>query len=363
MKTTMKRFASVLLAISMIIVFSSSVIVGAVEDIAATDTAEYYIEYDYVNQTYNRIPIDSIPDYAEMTTNTYELSGMASELPRLLAINEALTADTGISTFSNIDDDGYTITSPTTDPYSGVVLILSKVTYTNGTETQEEWMRGTGFMVAPDVMVTAGHNIVQYKDGEFASMEVRIYYTYNIGTTNPVNTTTDYILPLMWTCYDYSDAMIETNGNDGVQASLQSDWCVVQLQEPITNVYNFSCEMGVSTSIFTTYCVSGYPYCIAPTCTDNNCLNNANLNHIESFIQCTSEGKIRKKNNYMAFFTNNTRKGMSGGPVYKKSNYVCYAIDTCEDPENVFGSEYEGYNGGTIINDKIYNAIAYYIER
>ena len=53
MKTTMKRFASVILAISMIIVFSSSVIVGAVEDIAATDTAEYYIEYDYVNRKVN----------------------------------------------------------------------------------------------------------------------------------------------------------------------------------------------------------------------------------------------------------------------------------------------------------------------
>lgn len=148
-------------------------IVGAVEDIAAADTVEYYIEYDYVNQTYRRIPIDSIPNYAEMTTNTYELSGMASELPRLQAINASLTADTGISPFSNIDDDEYTITSPTTDPYTGVVSILSRARYADG--TQENWHSGTGFMVAPDVMVTAGHNILKYKDGEFASMEVRVY--------------------------------------------------------------------------------------------------------------------------------------------------------------------------------------------
>ena len=355
MKTAMKRFASVILAISMIIVFSSSVIVGAVEDIAAADTTEYYIEYDYVNQTYKRIPIDSIPDYAEMTTNTYELSGMSSELPRLLAINEVLTADTGISTFSNIDDDGYTYTPTTTDPYSGVVLVMTKV--------DGEWYRGTGFMVAPDVMVTAGHNVVKYENGDFKSVEIRVYYHYDGGTINPVDTNEDYILPLMWTCYDYSDAMIDTNGNDTAQVSLRNDWCVVQLQSPISGVYNFACETGVSTSIFTTYYASGYPKCIVTTCTDNDCRNNEDLEHIEPFVQYTSDGKIRKKDDYMAFFTNNTRVGMSGGPVYKKSNYVCYAIITCEHPEGVFGTEYDGYNGGTIINDKIYNAIAYYIER
>lgn len=353
MKTTMKRFASVILAISMIIVFSSSVIVGAVEDIAAADTTEYYIEYDYVNQTYKRIPIDSIPDYAEMTTNTYELSGMASELPRLLAINEALTADTGISTFSNIDDDGYTFTSPTADPYSGVVLILSRATYTNG--SQGTWHSGTGFMVAPDVMVTAAHNILKYENGEFASMEVRVYPGYS--SVFLPSETDDYILPLMWTCYDYSDAMIDTNGDVADISALRNDWCVMQLQESVSGAYNFACETGVSTSIFTKYYVSGYPYCTIANCYTNEC------NHSPAYIQCRSEGLIRKKDDYMVFFTNNTRTGMSGGPVYKKSNYVCYAIDTCEYPQLVLGDDYAGYNGGTIINDKIYNAIAYYIER
>lgn len=349
----MKRFASVLLALSMIIVFSSSVIVGAVEDIAAADTVEYYIEYDYVNQTYRRIPIDSIPNYAEMTTNTYELSGMASELPRLQAINASLTADTGISPFSNIDDDEYTITSPTTDPYTGVVLILSRARYADG--TQENWHSGTGFMVAPDVMVTAGHNILKYKDGEFASMEVRVYPYYH--SIYQPSETDDYILPLMWTCYDYSDAMIDTNGNVADISALRNDWCVMQLQESISGAYNFACETGVSTSIFTKYYVSGYPYCTMAGCYTNEC------DHLVTFLQCRSEGLIRKKDDYMVFFTNNTRTGMSGGPVYKKSNYVCYAIDTCEYPYLILGDDYEGYNAGTIINDKIYNAIAYYIER
>ena len=349
MKTTMKRFASVILAISMIIVFSSSVIVGAVEDLAAADTTEYYIEYDYVNQTYKRIPIDSIPDYAEMTTNTYELSGMASELPRLLAINEVLTADTGISTFSNIDDDGYTYTPTTTDPYSGVVLVMTKV--------DGEWYRGTGFMVAPDVMVTAGHNIVKYENGNFKSVEIRVYPYYDIVATNPVDTNSDYILPLMWTCYDYSDAVIEANGYSNNPAVIQNDWCVIQLQESISEAYNFACEMGVSTSIFTTYCVSGYPYCIVAGCNNNAC------GHTRAFFQCTTEGKIRKMDDYLVYYTNNMRPGMSGGPVYKKSNYVCYAINTRENLNVVFGEEYAGYNAGTIINSNIYNAIAYYIER
>ncbi len=59
----------------------------------------------------------------------------------------------------------------------------------------------------------------------------------------------------------------------------------------------------------------------------------------------------------MMFYTNNTRKGMSGGPIYKKSNNICYGIITCENYPG-----YKDYNGGTIINDKIYNAISHLIE-
>lgn len=283
-----------------------------------------------------------------MTTTTYELSAMASELPRLQAINDSLNTDSDIEPFANLDDDEYKYTAPTSDPYSGVVLILSRVA--------EDWYRGTGFMVAPDVLVTAAHNMVSYKNGEFQSLEFRVYPYYNSITT-PLAADNDYILPLMWTCYDYSDAMISTNGNSGSIEALKYDWCVIQLQEPIADAYNFACATGVSTSIFTKYYASGYPKCAVAGCTDDGC------SHAQVFVQCTSEGLIRKKDDYMVYYTNNTRKGMSGGPIYKKSNNVCYAIITSQYLDTLLGDDYAGYNGGTIINDKIYNAIAYYIER
>lgn len=347
MKTIMKRFSSIFLAFCMIFVFSSSVIVSAVDEIADSNAVEYYIEYDYVNQTYQRIPVNSIPDYASMTTTTYELSAMASELPRLQAINNSLNTDSDIEPFANLDDE-YKSTPQTSDPYSGVVLILFRV--------GKDWYRGTGFMVAPDVLVTAGHNMVKYENGEFKSLEFRVYPYYSSITT-PLAGDNDYISPLMWTCYDYSDAMISTNGNSDSIEAFKYDWCVVQLQESIPDAYNFACETGVSTSIFTKYYASGYPNCVVAGCTNNNCIKNGD--HIEMFVQGTSEDLIRKKDDYMVYYTNNTRGGMSGGPIYKKSNNVCYAIITSEG----FTGEYEGYNGGTIINDKIYNAIAYYIER
>lgn len=44
MKTTMKRFLVIFLAFCMIFAFSSSVIVSAIDEIADSNTVEYYIE-------------------------------------------------------------------------------------------------------------------------------------------------------------------------------------------------------------------------------------------------------------------------------------------------------------------------------
>ena len=44
MKTTMKRFLAIFLAFCMIFAFSSSVIVSAIDEIADSNTVEYYIE-------------------------------------------------------------------------------------------------------------------------------------------------------------------------------------------------------------------------------------------------------------------------------------------------------------------------------
>ena len=342
MKTIIKRFTSVFLAFCMILVFSQSIMVNAVDEIPDynSNEIEYYIEYDCVNQTYQRIPVNSIPDYANTTTTTYVLNAMSSELPRLQDISDSYAEP-----LANLNDDAYAFTPPTSDPYSGVVLIMF---YTDG-----QWHRGTGFMVAPDVLVTAAHNMVNYKDGEFQSFEFRVYPNYNSLSTSPLSTNNDYILPLMWTCYDYADAIDGTDGNATNIDVLKYDWCVVQLQESIPNAYNFACSTGVKTSWFTKYRTSGYPYCVVSNCTNNEC------NHTRSFLQCTSEGLIKKKDDYMVYYTNNTRGGMSGGPLYKKSNNVCYAIITSEYL-SVSGTL---YNAGTIINDKIYNAISYYIER
>ncbi|MBQ8497420.1 MAG: trypsin-like peptidase domain-containing protein [Clostridia bacterium] len=346
MTMILKRTLATFLAICFTFIFSTSVGAISIGEDTYSDQPENYLEYDYINKTYRTIPIDSIPDYASMTTTTYELDSMAAELPRLTAINRAM--ESTVLPFSIVDKTkSFIHTPPTTDPYSGVVLLLTWVDI-NGNNIAEdnEWKRGSGFMVAPDVMVTAAHHVVKYKDGEYLDVEVRIYPYYDSDYQPSVNST-DFIYPKSWICYDYIPAIEAANGNGGLVSALNYDWCVMKLQEELPNVYNYACSVNIQSSGTSLFIVSGYSKC-------TSCSLSSSCNH-QTYHQYSSSGTITRKTDYRVYFTNNTNGGVSGSPFYNAQTKVCYAIVNSE----VGTTE----NGGTLINENIYNAISYLIER
>ncbi len=354
MKKSLRTILASLLALCFMFAFAASA--GAAEAvyelIGQLETADYgnLIEYDYINKTERVIPMDSIPDYAATTTTTYELPRMASELARLAEMAEMnASMEGGASTFSIIDSSKPFVKTPpkvngvSATPYSGVLFIRLGFDLTGDGET-DTFGRGTGFLVAPDVLVTAGH-CIDYPDfvddADKSIVEVRIYPYAHSARMPSWWYDESYIYPASWICYEYSAAI-----RDDDLVSSNYDWCVMKLQQPIYDVYYFACAVSSGSMLNREMKISGYPHCTDVTCSNDKC-------DIEECYQVTSSGHIIYGDSYVIRYTNNTRSGNSGGPVYSPQTNICYAIHAYSSTS---------YNFGTRITQNIYNAISYYIN-
>ena len=262
----MKKILAFCLMIVFVFVFVFPVSVLAETNINSVDTYaksdEYdLIEYDYINKTERIISADEVYDYSAVTSTTYELSNMASSLENNVS-KEA-------STFNIIDPNAsFDKTSPTDSngnpvaPYSGVMYLMIGVNMDFDSDGivdmyVADYSHGTGFLVAPDVLVTAAHCIC-LEEHELAS--VRVYYYHHRAIAPSATHSTDYVYPSQWV---YSTAYSNNFVTDKATAS-KYDWCVMKLQEDIVGAYNFSCTYN---SVQLNDAVSLSGYADSPLCT------------------------------------------------------------------------------------------------
>ena len=122
------------------------------------------------------IPWESISDYSRTTTTTYELASMQQVLSGRQTKNT-------VSPFAIINpDDEFFLTPPKTSrgvpttPYSGVVFILAEID-SDHDGIVDDYERGTGFLVSPNVVVTCAHCVVA--TNKLNIVNVKIYpYTH-----------------------------------------------------------------------------------------------------------------------------------------------------------------------------------------
>lgn len=331
----MKKCMKSIFTLSLALCFLCSFVISAdAVDWVGTDASGLFetfdegdlIEYDYVSKTQRVIPAEEIFNYAATTTTTYELPSMASELARLSEMEAPQAQPTSI--ISPLD---FTLSPPFNygryQPRSSGTMLLLLGIDEDGDGTTDRFERGTGFMVSPNVMVTAGHCII-WSNANETVVEVRVYPFYH-GSPRPDKIDEDFIYPSTWV---YSTQYRPGNVHD---------WCIVTLQESIPNAYFYPCST-YNSNIENAYAsVTSYPQ--------------LNGNEDDCY-QRESIGRILASQDGILVHNCNTDKGSSGAPISTRDiafPYVCVGIHVGDAVIS---------NIGVRITETLYNYICNRIE-
>ena len=290
---------------------------------------------------YNLITENLSHEY--MNTNR---GGQNEETQHALKINDLLQNDSETNNRIVIgDDDRIEILNPKIQPYLPTAFI--KITYLNvfnnitGTYRSRTF-EGTGFIVGPDLLLTAGHNVFGDK--------TKTYYINNEQHSEWEDNIDNPCFPNKIEIFAGANGQTETNAPYVFYCSVLKvnidknyynncgdfdyDWAILELDR------NIGAKTGGYSLVSNTFCfnesstIYGYP-------------------GDKDYVMCESPGKILYSNSKQYVHNMDTSEGNSGSPIfinYNNQMYVC-GIHTHWINQNT--------NGGTIINNLILNIIEY----
>lgn len=286
--------------------FARYVIVGMLTIMFFSFTVTIYAEeydlvmYDYVNKTEHTYSSQIDHDVTENT----KVTGINSEKVALGYIPDNLAkVDEMIGTKALIEGSQMKAVYPAAYPNSTITHL--KIGYdSDGNNQADTWYIGSGFIVGPDVMLTAAHCFWSKEYGW--AKEVKCYLKYE-ETTQQV-----YSYPESWICpTEY------TQGGDG-----EYDWCVVTLQQNVGETTGWL-GFGVSDNLL------------------NKSIKAGGFTYGEN-------GRIYQfQNDRIIAYNASTLPGQSGGPVFDNDG-IAWGI-------HAYGSS---LNSGCKINSYLFDLIS-----
>ncbi|MBO5047352.1 MAG: trypsin-like serine protease [Clostridia bacterium] len=349
MKRTLKQIFAYTLTLCFIFVFASSV--GAVDGISDTIDAishnnkSYQLSYyDYTTNQHSLVTFNNVPNYAATTTTTHELNSLHQYARQFELMEESTILSQNENTISPniIFDSKYgflphapltALGTPTT-PYSGV-MCLRIVDTIDGSVTTNY---ATGFLVSPNVMVTAAHCVIPAK-GTSDRKDVRVY-PFTHQAASPDSTNNDYLTIVGAYCPNEYQNRLSDSGYD---------WAIVKLSGSINNAYYFPCSYAVAdimnNAAFQTL---GYP-------------RDAQGTDTSDYYLYASIGLVTNLTSNQIHHDANTNDGNSGGPFTGPHN-ICYGITNAEYLIYENDVLINQYNCSARITADLYNEICYMIE-
>lgn len=245
------------------------------------------IMYAYVHQTEHKYSIGL--DRKLQKTKKKESIGESIAKPFIPDSMSSCNGD--VSTYSIIQGHNLNMVDRTKFPYT-TITHLDIGFDTTGDGKADYWCDGSGYIVGPDVMVTAGHCFWSKKYGW--AKEVRTYLMYE------QNLSREYYYPASWitsTAY--------TQGGDS-----EYDWCVVTMQQNVGATTGWL-GFGVSSSLVNKDIrVAGFTQ-----------WESMNIHLFESY------GQIKQQNERIIGYNASTTEAQAGGPVFDEDG-IAWGIHT-----------------------------------
>ena len=263
---------------------------------AAVDTSMTLVTYIYSTaQTTEQL-------YTLNTTNTFARTGSTAEdgvmiSPAYISPSGAQTNSTQMTALLEDLNNGWAQANVNTAPFSFVVELAFMAYDETGTMVVESM--GTGFLIAPNVVLTAAHNIYD-KQKNYYSTNMYVY-TQRVdssmsGTFQPVTAVFDKRYINNSSEFDY-------------------DWALLMLDGDAVAVTGGHFGIGTNSGTLTgkTVCIAGYDNYADP-------------------IQFWCQGAITASTGRQIDHNIWTKKGNSGAPIYEPTEYlVVWGIHTNGD--------------------------------
>jgi V8-like Glu-specific endopeptidase len=265
--------------------------------------------------------------------NTGTRSFLDEETQRELAERDAAMAS-DVQSRQIIGTDDRVFVHPILDPYSGVVLIELNGTMPDGSS---KTYLGTGFMVAPKVMVTAAHCVTRYLSGV---AEIDSIIVYQGVYVSELDTPSYEAYPSV--SAEYIHCPLEYHNiwsGLSTESQFDYDWAVVTLEDEI-DCYYFDCASVGNLNALPnrSVTITGYSEDFA-------------------YYLRKGTGTVISVSNSGRHMSHNvdTYDWQSGSPMYNENTNTVFGIHTsiADNPS---------LNRGTIIIPEIYYTIATYIQ-
>ena len=265
--------------------------------------------------------------------NTGTRSFLDEETQRELAERDAAMAS-DVQSRQIIGTDDRVFVHPILDPYSGVVLIELNGTMPDGSS---KTYLGTGFMVAPKVMVTAAHCVTRYLSGV---AEIDSIIVYQGVYVSELDTPSYEAYPSV--SAEYIHCPLEYHNiwsGLSTESQFDYDWAVVTLEDEI-DCYYFDCASVGNLNALPnrSVTITGYSEDFA-------------------YYLRKGTGTVISVSNSGRHMSHNVDPydWQSGSPMYNENTNTVFGIHTsiADNPS---------LNRGTIIIPEIYYTIATYIQ-
>lgn len=347
-KNISKKLQNKLLALILIV----ALLVTSSFSVYATSSADK-IAQPYQVETFSVVSKNTVT--GEVTTQEYDTSITTAQLNeginvvstpsyagQLPASNDVEIADNNITPRYIVGfDDRERILNPSSSvPYRAICRIESYWDLDNNGVIDNVVKVGTGFLIGPSAVVTAGHCIYDVENNKWCKY-AEVTFAQNGPDSAPYGI-------IRSTTIHTSSAWVQ-NGD------WNQDWAVVEIQEEIGNTLGWFGKMWTNDSLNNTQItVTGYPGDLATDITDKFFNDIPN----KGTYMWTCDGAITTSYSARLEYSADTFGGMSGGPVYNSSNQIL-AINTYETINVVNGVNVK-INGGTRISEWLYNYLEQY---